>query len=233
MSTLYLHAQHRYLVAPESDLRAPLQALGIDMRRVSRLTRLALLATHPLTLSPQGKLFLTSPFASPSIFARHFPALLYDSLPSPLDFMANLHNAAAFHIAQHKHCHGGSLFLASDAATCWQALWLAGNDLLATDSEDALVCWLYEAPPDADAAILEGGIAWHIGRTPHADSLARLHFCHDHARSADAASSFLAAVDTASKRIADGETLILPAPFATRVTPHTLATRDDDSFLPR
>lgn len=218
MPPYYLYAHSHYLTTPQDDLRAALSARAIDSRRLSRLTRLALLGTHHSTLAANGKLLLTSPFASPTLFARTFRHLLTDNLPSPLDFIANLHNAAAFHLAQRLPCHGGSLFIASDADNVWQALWLAGNELIAGASEEILLCWLYEAPPGADET--EGCISWHLGRTPRAGALASLHLqtapspAHTNPQTA-----FLAPVEQASTAIRQGSSLILPAPTAIHITP--------------
>lgn len=157
MPPIYLTAHHSFLVPAGADLRPALKAQGIDGRRMTRFTQLALLGAAPLA---GEHLYLAAAFHSPATFLRTFDNLLAHNLPSPLDFIANLHNAAAFHVAKHLNIEGTSLFLAVDGDTWWQPLWLAVNDLLAQRDARVLVGWAQEAPPGTTGT--EGSIWWQL-----------------------------------------------------------------------
>ena len=156
MIPLHLIAHHAFLVPAGADVRPALKACSIDGRRMTRFTQLALLGAAPL----QGEhLYLASPFHSPATFLRTFDNLLAHNLPSPLDFIANLHNAAAFHVAKYLGIGGTSIFMAVDSETVWQPLWLAVNEVLACPDARVLVGWVWEAPPES-SAVQEGSIWW-------------------------------------------------------------------------
>ena len=114
----YLHATARFIVEPQqpdAKLRRLLrEQYGIDARRLSRFTLLALLGALPLCqgLPENPAIYLASPFSSPSRMAA-MQQKLAASQPSPLDFMANLHNAATFQLAQILGSSGNSVFLAA------------------------------------------------------------------------------------------------------------------------
>lgn len=158
MPPLYLTAHHAFFVPAGGDVRPALKAHGIDGRRMTRFSQLALLGAAPL----QGEhLYLASSFHSPGTFLRTFDNLLAHNLPSPLDFIANLHNAAAFQVARQLDIGGTSLFMAVDGETLWQPLWLAVNECLAHPQDRVLVGWAWEAPPGSDAR-QEGSVWWRI-----------------------------------------------------------------------
>lgn len=129
-------------------LRTELKQQGVDSRRLSRFSQLALLGALPLAsyLTPQSAVYLGSVFSSPSKFYKMYHNLMQHNLPSPLDFMANLHNAANFHIAQALNLQGQSLFLALEKSDIHQLFELAELDL--TAGQTALIGWVLESPND-------------------------------------------------------------------------------------
>lgn len=163
MKTLYLQAINSVINPSLSDkeLRQQLKSQGVDARRLSRFTQLALLGALPLksTLCPQTSLFLGSPFNSPARFDKMFRQLNEDNFPSPLDFMANISNAATFHVAQALKTRNAGIFLAIDAHCFWQPLWLAINELIADKSQTALIGWVLES---ADAKQPDGVVWWQL-----------------------------------------------------------------------
>ncbi|MDO4698003.1 MAG: beta-ketoacyl synthase chain length factor [Pasteurellaceae bacterium] len=150
MQPIYLLAQHQFLIenADDKSLRQQLKTQGVDARRLSRFSQLALLGALPLQpqISPNTSIYLGSRFASPSKFNKMFQQLNQQDLPSPLDFMANLNNAATFQLAQTLHMHGTTLFLAVNAATLLQPLQLATLELQKAEPAMALVGWAWENP---------------------------------------------------------------------------------------
>lgn len=131
----------------DKALRLALKEKGIDARRFSRFTQLALLGALPLKAQIQSNtgIYLASSFSSPSKFNRIFEQLTQQNLPSPLDFMANLNNAVTFQLAQTLETTGNSLFIAVDEQDLWQPLELALLDLDGNDST-SLVGWALESP---------------------------------------------------------------------------------------
>ena len=105
----YLQATARFIAEPQqpdAELRCLLrEQYGIDARRLSRFTLLALLGALPLCqgLPENPAIYLASPFSSPSRMAA-MQQKLAACQPSPLDFMANLHNAATFQLAASARC---------------------------------------------------------------------------------------------------------------------------------
>lgn len=174
MKTLYLQAINSVVNPSFSDkeLRQQLKSQGVDARRLSRFTQLALLGALPLknALCPQTSLFLGSPFNSPARFDKMFSQLNEDDFPSPLDFMANISNAATFHVAQALEINNTSLFLAIDAHCFWQPLWLAINELIAANTQTALVGWVLES---ADAKQPDGVVWWQLSTHPN-DTIAEI-----------------------------------------------------------
>lgn len=156
MIPFYITAHHAFLIPAGTDLRPALKAHRIDGRRMTRFSQLALLGAAPLG---GEHLYLASSFHSPATFLRTFDNLLAHNLPSPLDFMANLHNAAAFQVAKYLGISGTSLFMAVDGETVWQPLWLGINECLARPHDRVLVGWAWEAPPGTQAGE-EGSIWW-------------------------------------------------------------------------
>ena len=102
--TYYIQQIHHFSGNHKDDksLRQELKTYGVDARRLSRFTQLALLGALPLKayLAEKSGIYLGSPFNSPSKFDKMFHQLTAQNLPSPLDFMANINNAASFQLAQ-------------------------------------------------------------------------------------------------------------------------------------
>ncbi|OOS03499.1 hypothetical protein B0188_06550 [[Haemophilus] felis] len=150
MSEIYLVAQHHFLIEECDDktLRQSLKAAGVDARRLSRFTQLALLGALPLqsALMPNSPIYLGGKFSSPSKFNKMFAQLNEQDLPSPLDFMANLNNSATFQLTQALQTTGATLFLAIDTETLLQPLQLAQLELNQTEPATALVGWAFEHP---------------------------------------------------------------------------------------
>ena len=146
--TYFIRQIHQFISNDMDDktLRQQLKAHGVDARRLSRFTQLALLSALPLKpyLTEKSGIYLGSPFNSPSKFDKMFCQLTAQNLPSPLDFMANINNAATFQLAQTLQTHGNSLFLAVNQQTIWQPLRLALLDLEQQEMPSALVGWVLE-----------------------------------------------------------------------------------------
>ena len=157
----YLQATARFIAEPQqpdAELRCLLrEQYGIDARRLSRFTLLALLGALPLCqgLPENPAIYLASPFSSPSRMAA-MQQKLAACQPSPLDFMANLHNAATFQLAQILGSSGNSVFLAADAESCLSPLYAVLNALLAEPGQTVLLGWAYEQ------AGQEGSVWWQV-----------------------------------------------------------------------
>lgn len=150
-------------IQDDKSLRTALKSHGIDGRRMSRFSQLALLGASPLRekITVDTPIFLGSPFASPSKFNKMFEQLNEQDLPSPLDFMANLNNAATFLLAQQFQTAAPSIFLAVDSQTFWQPLKLALLEL--ANAEQVLVGWAVEHSAENQP---EGSLWWLISREP-------------------------------------------------------------------
>ena len=146
--TYFIRQIHQFISNDIDDktLRQQLKAHGVDARRLSRFTQLALLGALPLKpyLTEKSGIYLGSPFNSPSKFDKMFRQLTTQNLPSPLDFMANINNAATFQLAQTLQIRGNSLFLAVNQHSLWQPLQLALLDLEQQEIPSALVGWVLE-----------------------------------------------------------------------------------------
>lgn len=140
-------------------LRTELKKWGVDGRRMSRFSQLALLGALPLReqITPDTPIFFASPFASPSKFNKMFTQLNEQDLPSPLDFMANLNNAALFLLAQQFQTTAQTVFLAADSQSFWQPLQLA--ELALKQHSQVLVGWAFEHSEENQA---EGSLWWLI-----------------------------------------------------------------------
>ena len=164
----YLHATARFIAEPQQpdgELRRLLrEQYGIDARRLSRFTLLALLGALPLCqgLPENPAIYLASPFSSPSRMAA-MQQKLAACQPSPLDFMANLHNAATFQLAQILGSSGNSVFLAADAESCLNPLYAVLNTLLAEPGQTVLLGWAYEQSGQDEQ---EGSVWWKISGSP-------------------------------------------------------------------
>ena len=73
-----------------------------------------------------------------------FHQLMEQNLPSPLDFMANINNAATFQLTQTLQTSVNSVFLAINHQTIWQPLKLALLDLENDEISLALIGWTLE-----------------------------------------------------------------------------------------
>ena len=132
----------------DKTLRQQLKALGVDARRLSRFTQLALLGALSLRehLTQESRLYLGSSFNSPSKFFKMFNNLMQENIPSPLDFMANINNAATFQIAQSLNLQGATVFLALEKENVEQLFQLAELDL--DEGQTALIGWVCEHHSD-------------------------------------------------------------------------------------
>lgn len=160
----FIRQIHQFISNDMDDktLRQQLKAHGVDARRLSRFTQLALLGALPLKpyLTEKSGIYLGSPFNSPGKFDKMFRQLAEQNLPSPLDFMANINNAATFQLAQTLQIHGNSLFLAVNQHTLWQPLRLALLDLEQQEMPSALVGWVLEN----DNGQQEGACFWIVSK---------------------------------------------------------------------
>lgn len=149
--TVYVQGVNHFITTPLDDktYRTELKQQGVDARRLSRFTQLALLGALPLKnhIQRDTALYLGSSFSSPSKFHKMFQQLTEHDLPSPLDFMANLNNAATFQLAKTLGISGSSLFLAINRQHYWQPLQLALTDLALEPTQTALVGWAFEYYP--------------------------------------------------------------------------------------
>ena len=162
---IYLQQKNEFIANGIDDktLRQQLKMQGIDARRLSRFTQLVLLGALPFKdhIRPDCGIYLGSPFNSPSKFDKMFHQLNEQNVPSPLDFMANINNAATFQLSQCLQTTGNSIFLAIDRTTIWQPFEMAKLDLICGDVEQALVGWALEAYQTTQT---EGAIFWLLGK---------------------------------------------------------------------
>ncbi|AOF52963.1 hypothetical protein BKG91_01175 [Rodentibacter caecimuris] len=179
---IYLQQKNTFIANGKTDkaLRQQLQIEGIDPRRFSRFTQLALLGALPLknSIQPTCGIYLGSPFNSPSKFDKMFHQLNEYDMPSPLDFMANINNAATFQLAQIFQIMGNSIFLPINQKTIWQPLQLAKLDLINGDIEQALIGWVLEGNLEKQP---EGAIFWLVSKESESavKKLAVLPKCED------------------------------------------------------
>lgn len=167
---MYLQKKHAFWgeIQDDKSLRAELKTLGIDGRRMSRFSQLALLGALPLRehITPDTPIFLGSPFASPSKFNKMFTQLNEQDLPSPLDFMANLNNASSFLLAQQFKTTAQTTFLAVDSRSILQPLQLA--QLALHQHKQALVGWAFE---HSESGQNEGSLWWLVSNEPSENSI--------------------------------------------------------------
>lgn len=163
-NTIYVAQHSQFLCQDVEDktLRQQLKTQGIDARRMSRFTQLALLGTLPLKehICPNTPIYLASSFSSPAKFNKIFQQLNRENIPSPLDFMANLNNVATFQLAQTLNTTATTLFLAVNQHNYLQPLKLAMLDLQSECCQNALVGWAYESPNGEQ----EGSIWWLLSQ---------------------------------------------------------------------
>ena len=164
--TFYIKQTNQFIANGEDDktLRQRLKEQGLDARRLSRFTQFALLGAIPLTpyIDEKTGIYLGSLFNSPSKFDKMFHQLMEQNLPSPLDFMANINNAATFQLTQILQTSANSIFLAINHQTIWQPLKLALLDLENDEISSALIGWTLEKSKHSEQT--EGAVFWLISK---------------------------------------------------------------------
>lgn len=165
--TFYIKQTNHFIANGVDDktLRQQLKEQGLDARRLSRFTQLALLGAIPLKpyTDENTGIYLGSLFNSPSKFNKMFHQLMEQNLPSPLDFMANINNAATFQLTQTLQTSANSIFLAVNHQTIWQPLKLALLDDLENDEiSSALIGWTLEKSEHSEQT--EGAVFWLISK---------------------------------------------------------------------
>ena len=164
--TFYIKKTNQFIANGVDDktLRLRLKEQGLDARRLSRFTQLALLGAIPLKsyIDENTGIYLGSLFNSPSKFNKMFHQLMEQNLPSPLDFMANINNAATFQLTQTLQTSTNSIFLAVNHQTIWQPLKLALLDLENDEISSALIGWTLEKSEHSEQT--EGAVFWLISK---------------------------------------------------------------------
>ena len=164
--TFYIKQTNQFIANGVDDktLRMRLKEQGLDARRLSRFTQLALLGAIPLKpyIDENTGIYLGSLFNSPSKFNKMFHQLMEQNLPSPLDFMANINNAATFQLTQTLQTSTNSIFLAINHQTIWQPLKLALLDLENDEISSALIGWTLEKSEHSEQT--EGAVFWLISK---------------------------------------------------------------------
>ena len=164
--TFYIKKTNQFIANGVDDktLRLRLKEQGLDARRLSRFTQLALLGAIPLKsyIGEKTGVYLGSLFNSPSKFNKMFHQLMEQNLPSPLDFMANINNAATFQLTQTLQTSANSVFLAINHQTIWQPLKLALLDLENDEISSALIGWTLEKSEHSEQT--EGAVFWLISK---------------------------------------------------------------------
>ena len=164
--TFYIKQTNQFIANGVDDktLRLRLKEQDLDARRLSRFTQLALLGAIPLKsyIDENTGIYLGSLFNSPSKFNKMFHQLMEQNLPSPLDFMANINNAATFQLTQTLQTSANSIFLAVNHQTIWQPLKLALLDLENDEISSALIGWTLEKSEHSEQT--EGAVFWLISK---------------------------------------------------------------------
>ena len=164
--TFYIKQTNQFIANGVDDktLRLRLKEQGLEARRLSRFTQLALLGAIPLKpyINENTGIYLGSFFNSPSKFDKMFHQLMEQNLPSPLDFMANINNAATFQLTQTLQTSANSVFLAINHQTIWQPLKLALLDLENDEISSALIGWALEKSEHSEQT--EGAVFWLISK---------------------------------------------------------------------
>ena len=164
--TFYIKQTNQFITNGVDDktLRQQLKEQGLDARRLSRFTQLALLGAILLKpyIDEKTGIYLGSLFNSPSKFNKMFHQLMEQNLPSPLDFMANINNAATFQLTQTLQTSANSIFLAVNHQTIWQPLKLALLDLENDEISSALIGWTLEKSEHSEQT--EGAVFWLISK---------------------------------------------------------------------
>ncbi|EGC72712.1 conserved domain protein [Haemophilus parainfluenzae ATCC 33392] len=164
--TFYIKQTNQFIANGVDDktLRLRLKEQGLEARRLSRFTQLALLGAIPLKpyINENTGIYLGSFFNSPSKFDKMFHQLMEQNVPSPLDFMANINNAATFQLTQTLQTSANSVFLAINHQTIWQPLKLALLDLENDEISSALIGWTLEKSEHSEQT--EGAVFWLISK---------------------------------------------------------------------
>ena len=164
--TFYIKQTNQFIANGVDDktLRQQLKEQALDARRLSRFTQLALLGAIPLKpyIDEKTGVYLGSLFNSPSKFDKMFHQLMKQNLPSPLDFMANINNAATFQLTQTLQTSANSVFLAINHQTIWQPLKLALLDLENNETSSALIGWTLEKSEHSEQD--EEAVFWLISK---------------------------------------------------------------------
>ena len=164
--TFYIKQTNHFIANGVDDktLRQQLKEQGLDARRLSRFTQLALLGAIQLKpyIDENTGIYLGSLFNSPSKFDKMFHQLMEQNLPSPLDFMANINNASKFQLTQILQTSANSIFLAINHQTIWQPLKLALLDLENDEISSALIGWTLEKSEHSEQT--EGAVFWLISK---------------------------------------------------------------------
>ena len=164
--TFYIKQTNQFIANGVDDktLRLRLKEQGLDARRLSRFTQLALLGAIPLKpyINENTGIYLGSFFNSPSKFDKMFHQLMEQNLPSPLDFMANINNAATFQLTQTLQTSANSIFLAINHQTIWQPPKLALLDLENDEISSASIGWTLEKSEHSEQT--EGAVFWLISK---------------------------------------------------------------------
>ena len=162
--TFYIKQTNQFIANDVDDktLRLRLKEQGLDARRLSRFTQLALLGAIPLKsyIDENTGIYLGSLFNSPRKFKKMVQQMMEQNLPSPLDFMANINNAATFQLTQTLQTSANSIFLAVNHQTIWQPLKLALLDLENDEISSALIGWTLEKSEHSEQT--EGAVFWLI-----------------------------------------------------------------------
>ncbi len=152
-----IHLNHRITAVARFDTDASIptkqlktalqQQIGLDPRRFSRLSLIAALGASLLKqnhrIAPDCAVYAAAPFSSPSVFEK-MADNVFNHAAMPFDFIANLHNAPAFHAAQVLGSSGITTFIPTDNHPSRQFYPLFAAALSLDTGEQAAVGWCYE-----------------------------------------------------------------------------------------
>lgn len=173
-NTVVIQAAGRFdtdAAVPAARLKRHLkEAHGVDARRLSRLSMLALagglLPSLRAAADAHTAVYLASGFGSPSVFTAMLDNVFRQQLAKPFDFLAHLHNAPSFHLAAALGSCGPTLFQAatSNPESWSKPLLLAANSIIVGVSDRVLVGWCHEHQP-AQNNTQEGSLWLLLHRT--------------------------------------------------------------------
>ncbi|QMT35552.1 hypothetical protein [Neisseria wadsworthii] len=121
----------------------------LDARRFSRLTLLTLAGSLQLSqqqLPKDTAVYWGGTFSSPSVFNEMMGNVFQQQIAKPFDFLANLHNAPAFHTAAALGLNGVTIFqsVGIEPESWGKPLLLAANHVR-QNGGSALAGWSHEA----------------------------------------------------------------------------------------